>query len=256
MTSRLRIVTALSLSGVVLAASCVGGPVEPVDPRIALSDCPHGLYWAECGGAVEPVLGCEGELGDCRWFQGGASARGYTMSDCPATDPCCHGDWPFFDFAPTGATLARMRRQLTLLRLAPLDRHGPSDVSVVADLVDETHVGLIRSVSGSFEGMGSGGRVDRVGESVVLWAGGGPLLHELEIITAGPPEEWSVHLYRFRVFGPQDGPEAVNCSGYGGGSELPVTGVLHVNTLDTSDVEAFHARLEGTTGMQQFTIEF
>ena len=89
MTSRLRIVTALSLSGVVLAASCVGGPVEPVDPRIALSDCPHGLYWAECGGAVEPVLGCEGELGDCRWFQGGASARGYTMSDCPATGPCC-----------------------------------------------------------------------------------------------------------------------------------------------------------------------
>lgn len=245
----------LSLSGAALAASCAGGPVEPVDPRIALTDCPHGLYWAECGVAGEPVLGCDSELGDCRWFQGGVTARGYIVSDCGPTDPCCHDDWPFSDFAPTGATLARMRRQLTLLHLEPLERDGSSDVSVVADLVDETHLGLIRSVSGSFEGMSSGGRVERVGESVVLWAGGDPLRHELEIVTAGSPEQWSIHLYRFRVFSPQDGPESVDCSGYGGGSELPVTGVLHVNTLDTSDLEAFHARLEGTTGMQQFTIE-
>jgi hypothetical protein len=244
--------TGARLSLAVLVASCVGAPV---DPRVSLGDCPHGLYWAECGGTGEPVLGCESDLGDCRWFQGGVTASGYTVSDCPPTDPCCYGGWPFADFAPTGPTLARARLHMSLLRSGPQARRGPSEVSVVADLVDDTYVGLIRSVSGSFEGVSSGGDVDRVGESIVLTAGSDLFRYELEIVSEGPPDQWSVHLYRFRVFSPQDGPEFASCGGYGDGTELPVTGVLHVNTFDASDLEAFHARLEGRTGMQEFTIE-
>ena len=253
MSVRARAGARLSLGGFVLVASCV---CAPADPRVSLSDCPHGLYWAECGGTGEPVLGCESELGDCRWFQGGVTARGYTVSDCPPTDPCCYGGWPFADFAPTGPTLARARLHMSLLRSGPQARRGPSEVSVVADLFDDTYVGLIRSVSGSFEGMGSGGYVDRVGESVVLTAGSDVLAHELEITTAGPPDQWSLHLYRFRISTPQHGPEFASCGGYAGGEELPVTGTLHVNTFDSSDLETFHARLEGRTGMQEFTIEF
>ena len=51
------------------------------DERMPLSECDYGLYWAECGGDGEPVLGCDRGNGDCRWFTGGETARGYAVAD-------------------------------------------------------------------------------------------------------------------------------------------------------------------------------
>ena len=55
-----------------MLASGVGAPV---DRRVPLSDCPHGLYGAEWGGTGEPVLSCASDLGDGRWFRGRVTAE-------------------------------------------------------------------------------------------------------------------------------------------------------------------------------------
>ncbi|MFO0680842.1 MAG: hypothetical protein U0234_02270 [Sandaracinus sp.] len=62
-----------------------------------MSDCEHGLTWAECPGALasaDPVLACDDAYGEqCYWFTGGLVAAGYSpwregrwMPGCRPTD--------------------------------------------------------------------------------------------------------------------------------------------------------------------------
>lgn len=253
--------SAFGLAAMLAAAGC---PVTAEDLRKPLGDCEHGLYWAECGGEGDPVLGCDEATGDCRWFSGGVSARGYAVSDCPTTDPCCHDGWPFFDFAPSGDVLNRARDQLSVLGQAVLTRQGVSDVSVAGDLGEPIPFPRIRcppEMPGESplcqNGSASGGIARHVGRSVVVTYDQFGYRVELEIVPSESLDDWSISLYYIWAFAPRDGPPALFCDGYSVGYELAVTGVLHVNTADTSDLTAFHGRLDGMTGDGvEFTIEF
>ena len=78
---------------------------------------------------------------------------------------------------------------------------------------------------------------------------------ELEVVTDGLVDDWLVNLYHFRA-GNRDSP-ATWCSVYSYPEELAVTGVLYVNTNDTSELSAFHGRLEGVSSSGvEFVMEF
>ena len=108
------------------------------DDRVPLEDCDYGLYWAECGGNGEPVLGCDRDTGNCRWFAGGLTARGHAVSTCPPTNPCCHSGWPFTDFSPDGTVREVAVEQMSLVGRHVAQRRSPNnDVSVVFDFTEE-----------------------------------------------------------------------------------------------------------------------
>lgn len=233
------------------------------DERVPLSECSFGLYWAECGGNGEAVLGCDRETGDCRWFDGGETARGYAVSDCTPSGSCCDGSWPFSDYEPGERSIRRnLDAQMSLLRWGVVSRETENEVTVVADLAGETSVGVIRCGPDMFPGCDTGGGwVTRVGDAVVLNAGarwsesGG--WHQLEIVPSEAPDVWTVRLYRFGAMFDEGQNIPLACGYFTTGLLVPLSGVLHVNTLDTSDVAAFHGRLEATTDTGvEFTIEF
>jgi hypothetical protein len=76
------------------------GGSEAADPCPAgapdLSACSVHHRFADCGGAGEPRLGCS-ETQGCLWFSEGCVAAGFTASDCPADNICCHSNWPYDD---------------------------------------------------------------------------------------------------------------------------------------------------------------
>lgn len=232
------------------------------DERVPLSECEFGLYWAECGGNGGPVLGCERATGDCRWFGGGETARGYAVSDCPLSEPCCHDGWAFTDYAPGDRVIRRnAAAQLYLLRQGVVSREAGNEVTVTADLEGETQVGWIRCETPVSGCNTSGGSVTRVGDAIVLTAGsqwgssGG--WYRMEIVPSESPEPWTVRLYQFATVLDEGQEIPLVCAYFTMVDEVPLTGVLHVNTLDTSDVETFHGRLEATTDLGvQFSIEF
>ncbi len=232
---RASITTTLAVAVAGLLASCAP------DDRILLEDCDVGLYWADCGGNGEPLLACERDTGDCRWFSGGVTARGHAVSDCPTTDPCCHDFWPFTDFGPGGDLLNRVRDQMAIHVLGPVTRE--SSVEVVFDLTcgDPPSPGCPRNAF-----------VARSGSSVVATFGGGPIRWELEVVTGA---SWGMHLYRIAE-GTRDAPPVLGCYHYSHGRRPVVEGVLHLSTDATDDLEAFHGRFEGTVDGVATTREF
>lgn len=245
-------------TAMVVWAGCMS---EPVDTRSPLTECAHGLYWADCGGTDAPVLGCDRETGDCRWFGGGETARGYAVSDCPTTDPCCHDRWPFTDFVPSGEVYGRTRDLLSLLGQGVVTRQGVSNVSIVPDLAEPIPLPRIRCAAGfarfpGCDSSGAGGYVERIGRSVVVTFGFGTFRVELEIIPTESLEGWSVNAYSFYST-LADGPPVLWCQNYSAGTELAVEGILHLNSTDTSDPTNLHGRLEGVSSDGvQFTMEF
>jgi hypothetical protein len=245
---------------IIALTSCVA---TPGDPRPPLSECEHGLYWADCGGIGEPVLGCDRETSDCRWFSGGETARDHAVSDCPVTDPCCHDEWPFTDFAPTGRLLEHARDQLSLLGTTVVSRRGVSNVMVqvgpvapVARPVIRCEIGATPQFAGC-EQLGVGGSLFSVGQSLVVRFNRVAFRIDLEITPGESPDQWIVQLFLFRAFSPRDGPARLWCQNYSVGEELSVSGVLHLSTADTSDLTAFHGRLEGVDSRgAAFTMEF
>lgn len=223
------------------------------DERMPLSECDHGLYWGDCGGTGDPVLGCDRETGDCRWFAGGLTPRGHAASDCPSENPCCHDNWPFTDFTPNDSVRTHVVEQLSLLpqrvvqgdalNLEPILRNA---VSVHFDLTDTTNPGTVRfSDCCSFSST-----VDpvRVGSSVVVTYEAGPRdRYELEILVGDSPPEWSARLYYFRAENREFPPAPLACGNYWStGLAYVVEGELHLNTDDLSDLDAFHGRLVAT----------
>ncbi|MCC6524460.1 MAG: hypothetical protein IT373_17525 [Polyangiaceae bacterium] len=256
-TRLLRTTVCLAL---LLLAGCVA---TPDDTRPPLSECEHGLYWAECGGTGEPVLGCDRETGDCRWFSGGVTARGHAVSDCPTTEACCHDQWPFTDFAPTGRVLEHARDQLSLLGNTMITRRGASSVISVADLASHVRWPVIRcepAATPRFPGcevMGEGATLAQVGKSILIRFDQVLLRIDMEITPAEALEQWVVQLFLFRAFSPRDGPPQLWCQNYSVGEELSVSGVLHLSTTDTSDLTTFHGRLDGVDSRgAAFTMEF
>ena len=73
------------------------------------------------------------------------------------------------------------------------------------------------------------------------------LRDELEIIADGPPEDWAVRIYRIGNTYPDDGQPVLWCDNLYTAFEVPVSGTLHVNTRDTTELSSFHGRLEATT---------
>jgi hypothetical protein len=246
-----------------LALLFVGGCVAtPEDPHRPLSECEHGLYWAECGGGGEPVLGCDRASGDCRWFSGGETARGYAVSDCPTADPCCHEHWPFTDFAPTGRVLEAARDQLSLLGDTVITRRGVSEIATVADLIAPIpwpRIYCERGATPLFRGcdsMGAGATLGQVGQSVVVRFERFHFRIDLEITPSDSLAQWAVQLFLFQPLY-RDTPPMLWCENYSTGEELSVSGVLHLSTADISDLTAFHGRLEGIDGWgAAFTMEF
>jgi hypothetical protein len=227
---------------------------------VPMSECKFGLYWADCGGNGEPVLGCDRSSGDCRWFATGVAAQNHAVSDCPVSDVCCHDNWPFEDFSPSAGVLDRARGSMSMARTAVLSREGVSDVSVVADLVGGTR-SLTMQCFGSepstfpCSDVGSGGSVTRVGDSVVVVFDRFSYRFELEIAMGTAVEDWSVNLYHSVVW-MRDPTPVVSCNNYRVGTEWAVSGVLHVNTTDVSDLDSFHGRFDGEVDGNPFVMEF
>lgn len=263
---------AIILSGA-LVVGCVetdGSPDSAPSPDVAslddtrspISDCSYGLFWADCGGTGEPALGCDRTTGDCRWFEGGETARGYAISACPSSAVCCHDDWPFTDFAPSEQTLRNASGQLNLLSRGVISRAPTNAVPILADFDGETSLGRIRCEGFGFEPCDTaGGSVERVGDAVVVRAGSpwGPsgLWHLLEIVIVDAPEDSLVRLYRFRARFEEPGDLQLECDGLTHPEEIVGLTALRVNTLDTSDLDAFHGRVEGSTpSADTYSIEF
>lgn len=220
------------------------------DDRMPLEDCDVGLYWADCGGNDEPLLACERASGDCRWFSGGATARGHAVSNCPTTDPCCHDGWPFTDYGPSGAVLDRVRDQMAVHLHGPETRSSAVEVSF--DLTETTTLGRI-TCADVFPGcLGEGARLERSGSSVVVTFSRGQFRWELEVVTGAT---WGMHLYRI-VEGTRDAPPVLGCYHYSHAFRPTVEGTLHVSTEATDDLDAFHGRFEGMVDGIDVTMEF
>ena len=230
-------------------------PACAPDERMPLSDCDYGLYWAECGGDGEPVLGCDRGNGDCRWFSGGVTARGYAVADKPVLGGCPEG-WPFSDFGPDGRLREHVVRQMAILSSARIEREGVNDLPVIFDLTGTTIRGLIRCNPDPLCSAGEFVTVERFGSSVAVRQPADPRVRwQLEIIQAQTRDTWRARLYRtdmrFR-----DLPLQLVCNESYGYDYL-MSGVLHLNTDDLSDLDALHGRLEGTgEGNTEITFEF
>lgn len=209
------------------------------------------------------MLGCDRETGDCRWFAGGETAHGYAVSDCPESGGCCDDGWPFPDYRPGERSIRRnLDAQLSVLHWGVVSREPENEVSIATDLESETSVGVIRCGADVFPGCDTGGGwVERVGASIVLTAGGpwgsSGGWHRMEIVPAESLDGWTVRLYRFAAMLDEGQEIPLACGYFTTGERVPLSGVLHVNTLDTSEVQAFHGRLEATTELgAEFSIEF
>lgn len=92
---------------------------------------------------------------------------------------------------------------------------------------------------------------------MVVSVGRDRLRNELEIIADGPPEDWVVRIYRIGNTYPDDGEPVLWCDNLYTALEVPVSGTLHVNTRDTTELSSFHGRLEATTETgAEFVLEF
>ncbi len=245
------------LGAVTAIALGMGGCVD--DTRAPLTDCDFGLYWADCGGDGEPVVGCDRETGDCRWFAGGVTALGHATSDCPPSDPCCHDGWPFSDYSPSGRALDRSVDQMSLLMLEPIDAGGAS-VTVLADLSGSTEPGL----ECELEQCPAAVTVQRVGHSIVAFQGGdSPFRRQIELVVGAGGLGWAVHLYELRE-GTRDLPTRPECGGgYTYARERAVTdATLHVASSGSLDPGSLHGVLEGTAEVDgipeggRFTLRF
>ena len=111
--------------------------------RPALAACSSvGLFHADCGGDVTPVLACDRATGACRWFSGGCVAAGYADTDCAIANICCHpsgfgmpdSGWPFASWRPTDTPLLRrVQEELPLLAAGVIDQSGPVLLPVTED---------------------------------------------------------------------------------------------------------------------------
>ena len=222
------------------------------DERMPLSECDYGLYWAECGGDGEPVLGCDRGNGDCRWFTGGVTARGYAVADKPVFGGCPEG-WPFSDFGPDGALRERVVRQMGLLSNVPVvEREGANDLPVVFDLAPPFNPRCSR------EGCTGASWIPvfRAGSSVVVTYQLGTM--QLEILPGQTREAWTMRLYQIACRRcTDDVPITVGCQNNFYGREYLRSGTLHLNTDDLSDLDALHGRVEGVGDRgEAFTFEF
>jgi hypothetical protein len=95
-------VAGVALAVLLVAAACGGDIGTNVDAgptdcsgggHPPLSACFEGAWFAVCGGTGMAVIGCS--TTECKWFSDGCVAAGFTASDCPADNACCHNDWPF-----------------------------------------------------------------------------------------------------------------------------------------------------------------
>ncbi len=228
------------------------------DERMPLADCEHGLYWADCGGNEGPVLGCDRETGECRWFSGGVTARGHATSACAATDPCCQSNWPFTDFSPDGRTREETVEDLSLIGRGVVDRSSDGQVTVQFDLTEETPRRFEFCTGGSRCERGSASSAPfLMGAALVKVYGGTGQRWELEIIPGSRPTDWTVHLYRF-IDNTREGltPPLACSDWYSVSSSYPLVGVLHLSSEDLSDPEAVHGRLEAESGPFTFEFEF
>ncbi len=235
--------------GVILASGCGS------DARAPLEECEHGLYWADCGGNADPVLACDRDTGACRWFAGGDTARNHVVSDCPVADVCCHDDWPFTDFDPSGAALARAAEDVTTLRHGPEVRHAATDLTVSFEL-DSAEAPRIECSDPPppIEGCGTGGAVSsRVGGSVVVAFPTGPYGEWLLEIVPGDPS--SARLYFIRIGRPEQAPFRT-CHNGSGGNRFGGTGTLQLNTDSLVDLDALHGRVDAETTEGSFTMTF
>ncbi len=119
---------------VALLPGCDGGP--------PLSECDPGLFDADCGGTTPPVVACERNTGECRWFRTSTVAANHAVSRCAAEDICCERveapvplDWPFEDWRPaTEAARLRAVRDLGILRYLRVEREQPtSEIAATFD---------------------------------------------------------------------------------------------------------------------------
>lgn len=107
-------------------------------PQPALAECGLGVYSADCGGDGEPVFACEPESATCRWFRGACVAEGFVVSDCPASDRCCHatpeGTWPFAD-GMVGDRYASnaIVEDIAVIGSTPITDESPLNLTVTVD---------------------------------------------------------------------------------------------------------------------------
>ena len=219
------------------------------DERMPLSECDYGLYWADCGGDGEPVVGCDRGNGDCRWFTGGATARGYAVADKPVSGGCPEG-WPLSVFGPDGALRERVVRQMSILSSEPIDREGSNDLPVLFDLAPPFRP----RCTDRPECLSS--RVGLVGDAVVVSEGDRTVI-QLEILPGATSATWSARVYRTECRCASDVAVYLTCGVDFFSRGYPTSGALHLNTDDLSDLDALHGRVEGMTDRgEAFTFEF
>ena len=222
------------------------------DERMPLSECNYGLYWAECGGDGEPVLGCDRGNGDCRWFTGGETARGYAVADKPVLGACPEG-WPFSDFGPDGAMRERVVRQMGLLSIVRVEREGANDLPVVFDLAPPFLERCSREGCTGHAYIA----VERIGEAIVVTDGVDHEITQFEILPGETRDTWTMRPYRTECRCATDVAVYLSCGVDFFSRGYPTSGTLHLNTDDLSDLDALHGRVEGVNERgEAFTFEF
>jgi len=118
-----------------LGAECTikACPSCPGD-RPSIDECSTGRGYAQCGGDwPTPVFGCSATTRDCRWFEAGCVAQGYTRSDCDHNLLCCVSDAPFSDTQFPPDENYWLGRWLFGNGTEPWTREGDINVDVVID---------------------------------------------------------------------------------------------------------------------------
>ena len=238
------------LSLTLLTGVCAFAGCAP-DERMMLSDCDYGLYWADCGGNDYPIFGCDRGNGACRWFSGGETARGYAVADGAVTVRCPDG-WPFSDFEPTDSLRERVVDQMNLLSTAPIARAGEHDLSVTFDLAPPffSRCSAEGCIGSTFV------PVQRLGSAIVVTFFGPNVRErwELEIVLGSTRGDWVARLYRTETRF-RDSPIALTC-GDSFGRQIITSGVLHLNTDDVANLDAFHGRLDVVEESSTVTFQF
>lgn len=233
----------------------------PVDDRMPLEDCERGRYWADCGGDAEPVIGCDQETGECRWFRGGETAFGHVAAECSPGSTCCDAGWPFASWSPSGDVLERAANDLGFLHANDISSSYPTLISVALDHAGATEAAAFECESGwvAANFMCGGLTYERAarldGDALLITIR--TATNERFEIDVSPATADGRHARVWRLVpGPSDSRVDLRCGPGWGGAFAVESGMLHLSPTAFEAASEVHGRLEAVTDGNAFSVTF